>query len=87
MASSQVVHAFFHTNRRLRAPPAGTQLVQHSGWWPDTHDMSPYTKGHRKSLFKREEFRTTRGAAGGAHWDQVEEAGGWRVAPPPGHPL
>ena len=50
------VHAFFHTNRRLRPPPASTELVHHSGWWPDSHNMHPFEKGHKQSRFKREEF-------------------------------
>jgi len=54
------VHAFLHTNRHVRlasdvhGPSRGYEV--HTGWWADSHDMKPYEKGSRRSLFKREEF-------------------------------
>ena len=50
------VLTFFHTNRKLRSPPVGRRFTAHSGWWADTHDMKPFEKGSKRSLFKREEF-------------------------------
>ena len=39
MTTTSALHAFFHTNRGVHAPPDGSSLVAHTGWWPDTHDM------------------------------------------------
>ena len=49
------VHAFFHTNRGVREPPAHANLVAHTGWWADSHDMRQYEL-RTTTLFKRDEF-------------------------------
>lgn len=55
MDSSSLVHAFFHTNRRVRAPPARSGLVAHTGWWASSHDLRDFELRTTKR-FTRAEF-------------------------------
>lgn len=49
------MHAFFHTNRRVRDPPARSGVVVHTGWWASTHDLRDFEPRTTKR-FTRAEF-------------------------------